>query len=280
MLSYERNFDFKRSCMGAGGIAELAVYPKSILELVWVVERLESFGVKYRVLGNTSNVLPFDGRSDTVFVFTKNVTELSFERTPFAACGVTAAKLLKECKSRNLSGAEFLTGIPCSVGGAAYMNAGVQGRYFERLVKRALVYREGEIFSLSKEECGYSYKKSRFMQGGVLLGVFLDLEFAGEEEIEEKRRFYLERRKNLPKGKSLGCIFKNPDGESAGRLIEGAGLKGLRIGGALVSEEHANFIINDKNASVQDIKALIKLMKNAVFAQYGVSLEEEIEYLE
>ncbi|MBQ9730400.1 MAG: UDP-N-acetylenolpyruvoylglucosamine reductase, partial [Clostridia bacterium] len=165
-------------------------------------------------------------------------------------------------------------------GGAAYMNAGVAGGYFSSVVESVLVYAKGELKRLGVKECAYSYKKSRFMQSGeTILGVFLSLTSATVEEIEEKRNQFLQRRSALPKGKSLGCIFKNPAQKSAGAFIEGAGLKGLRVGGAVISPMHANFIINEKNATVEDVCTLIKTIKNAVYAQYGVQLEEEIEYL-
>ena len=94
-----------------------------------------------------------------------------------------------------------------------------------------------------------------------------------------RRKEYLVRRTALPKGKSMGCVFKNPNGVSAGKLIEGAGLKGLRVGGAVVSNQHANFILNDNNANSDDIKRLIVIVKNAVYVQYKIRLEEEIRYL-
>ena len=118
------------------------------------------------------------------------------------------------------------------------------------------------------------------MEKGVILGVFFRLEKSSEEEIEKRIKFFQDRRKNLPKGKSLGCIFKNPKDVSAGKLIENAGLKGLRVGGAVISKTHANFIINEAHATASDVKALIQTAKNAVRAQYNVWMEEEIEYID
>ena len=117
-------------------------------------------------------------------------------------------------------------------------------------------------------------------EGGVIIGATLRLKAETEEKIIERERYFAARREKLPKGKSMGCVFKNPDGVSAGELIEKSGLKGLRVGGAHVSVEHANFIINDKRATAKDVKALIAIIKNAVLSQYNVRLEEEIRYLE
>ncbi|MFR1554454.1 MAG: UDP-N-acetylenolpyruvoylglucosamine reductase, partial [Coriobacteriales bacterium] len=130
-------------------------------------------------------------------------------------------------------------------------------------------------------ECEYSYKHSVFMRdGSVILGASFVLEDADGETVAKKRAEYLEKRRRLPAGRSMGCTFKNPPAETAGKLIEGAGLKGLRVGGAVISTEHANFIINEGGATSADVRALINLIKNAVFARYGVELEEEIRYIE
>ena len=157
------------------------------------------------------------------------------------------------------------------------MNAGVSGKYIADVVQNVLVYRDGKIRLLSKAECGYAYKQSVFMNNeDVIIGAALSLTRASEADIEENEKFYALRRAHLPKGKSMGCVFKNPDGAFAGDLIERSGLKGLKIGGAYVSTQHANFIINDGNATSKDIQTLIEMIKNAVFAQYGIRLEEEI----
>jgi UDP-N-acetylmuramate dehydrogenase len=114
----------------------------------------------------------------------------------------------------------------------------------------------------------------------VILGAELRLTNATQAIVEENCKRYAEKRAWLPKGKSMGCVFKNPQGAVAGKLIESAGLKGLRIGGAVISKTHANFIINDNGAKSSDICALIQIIKNAVFAQYKIRLEEEIRYLD
>ena len=113
----------------------------------------------------------------------------------------------------------------------------------------------------------------------VILGATLGLKKAVLQEIDDKIHAFRARRAHLPKGKSMGCVFKNPTGYFAGTLIENSGLKGLRIGGAVVSSEHANFIINDQGAKSSDVKRLIETVKNAVFAQYKIRLEEEIRYI-
>lgn len=275
----EAPFDFaKHSSIGCGGKAAVAFYPKNVAETTSLLQKLQNDGVEYCVLGNLTNVLPSDAGTDKAVVCTKDLNGIMLtEKGVFAYAGVMSGNLLRFCKQNARTGAEFLQGIPCTLGGALFMNAGAGGRYIADVVEKVLVCRKGELLSLPVAECGYAYKKSIFMQNGdVILGASLSLEKADEKEIAEKEKYYAERRAHLPKGRSMGCVFKNPDGASAGALIERSGLKGLRWGGAYVSAQHANFIINDGKCRARDIETLIGLIKNAVFAQYGVRLEEEI----
>ena len=274
-------YEVAKSCtIGCGGKYAAAVFPRSFTELIEVVDFCEKTGVKYFVLGNGSNVLPSDGNNKTVLIFTKNLVGGSFGDSPLVYAGVQVGAFLNDCEKHGKSGAEFLAGIPSTIGGAAFMNAGVNGRYISDIIKSVIVYKNGQLKSYSKEECGYFYKKSRFMtEGGVIFAVSFSLENSDGKTVAFRRKEYLARRSLLPKGKSMGCVFKNPNGVSAGKLIEGAGLKGLRVGGAVVSTQHANFLLNDNNASSNDIKQLIDIVKNAVYLQYKIRLEEEIRYI-
>ena len=274
-------FDFsKHSSIGCGGTAPIAFYPQSVEELIALVEKLTKDGVRYYVLGNLTNVLPPDEEVDFAVVSTKRLNAIAMGDRVFASVGVTSGALLRACKHAMRSGAEFLSGIPCTLGGALYMNAGAGGKYISEIVENVLVLREGERHILSVEDCLYSYKKSVFMANNdIILGASLALEHATGEQVQERENFYLQRRWHLPQGRSMGCIFKNPPEKSAGALIEGCGLKGMRVGGAQISIQHANFIINDRKATSADIQGLISLIKNAVYSQYGICLEEEIRYL-
>ncbi len=270
----------KHSSIGCGGQADVAFFPHTVDETVELVAKLTEDGVPYLVLGNLTNVLPSDEGYGGAIISTKRLDEVTVGEELFALAGVPSGGLLYACKQAGLCGAEFLKGIPCTFGGALYMNAGAGGKYISELVDRVLVLRKGEKIILSKEECAYAYKQSVFMQNeDIILGGWLRLEKGTEEEILEKEREYFARRAHLPEGRSMGCVFKNPEGKFAGDLIERTGLKGFRWGGAKVSEKHANFIINDKGATAKQIRALITLVKNAVYAQYGVRLQEEIRYL-
>ncbi len=271
----------KKSTIACGGVAPVAVYPETLDECKTLLRYLQGDKLPYIVVGNLSNVLPSSGVYNKVVVCTKHLRGMHFEKGVFIEAGVTSGAFLRACKTQGLSGGEFLTGIPCTIGGALYMNAGVAGGYIGDIVESVTVIRDGEMVTLTKDECGYAYKKSAFMQSrDCIVGANLRLYKAEEKEILDKIRSYAKRRRHLPKGKSMGCVFKNPSGISAGQLIECAGLKGLRVGGAHISPLHANFILNDIGATSEQIKTLIAIIKNAVFAQYNIRLEEEIRYLE
>lgn len=280
-FTMETPFDLARhSSIGCGGVADVVFYPKSVDETAKLIQKLQSDGIPYFVVGNMTNVLPMDGRCEKAVVCLKNLNGIIVGEDTFAYAGVMGGALLRACKGAGKSGVEFLKGIPCTLGGALYMNAGVRGAYMDGVVRSVLVLRKGEKRILSWKDCAFGYKTSAFMQtDDVILGASLRLKNADLHEIEDKENEYLERRSHLPKGKSMGCVFKNPVGAIAGDLIEKSGLKGLRVGGAVVSNTHANFIINDKSATSKDVLALITLIKNAVYSQYGVKLEEEIRYL-
>jgi len=271
----------KRSTIGTGGKAPYAFYPQSIKELIKLIDFFEEENVPFVAFGRMSNVLPPDGVFDKAVIMTTKLTGIEFTKNVFCEAGTTVGAFLRACGEHSKTGAEFLAGIPCTIGGALYMNAGVKGNYISDIVKKVLVYRQGKLSILPKKACGYGYKKSIFMEdGSIILGAELALEDGEKGQIEETIKDVLRSRTCLPRGKSMGCIFKNPLGDSAGRLIEGAGLKGLRIGGASVSTVHANFIINDGNATSEEIKKLILIIKNAVYAQYKIGLEEEIRIIE
>ncbi len=278
----ERPFFFaKRSTIGVGGKAKAAYYPQTEDDLCRLVARLQAENAFFVVLGNLSNVLPPDGDSDCIVVRTTDMRGVyRTQDGVYAEVGVNANALIRACQSFGLGGAEFMTGIPCTLGGALYMNAGVSGEYIDSIVKNVVVLYRGKKETLSVSECRYGYKSSVFMREPcVIVGATIALTPSTQEQIEERLTFFSQRRAHLPTGKSMGCVFKNPNGSSAGRLIEGTGLKGLRIGGAKISESHANFIVNDERATAANIKDLITVMKNAVFAQYKIRLEEEICYL-
>ena len=280
-LPFDCPFSFrKNSTIGVGGEAKIAFYPRTIEEMTSLLGALDRDGVSYAVLGALSNVLPKDGKSDQVIISTKKLSSVIFGEEIFALAGTSTPCFLKECKAYGFTGGEFLTGIPCTLGGAIYMNAGVQGAYMDSIVSDVLVYKDGKTSIYSKADCDFSYKHSVFMhEKSVIVGATFVLKKASDTIVEERIAYYKGRRKARPKGRSMGCVFKNPQGKIAGKLIEECALKGRRIGGAYVSEKHANFILSDGDKA-QDVKQLIQEIKSVVFTRTGVLLEEEIRYLD
>ena len=168
------------------------------------------------------------------------------------------------------------------------MNAGAGGKHVSDILESALVYGDGDMRVYTAKECGFSYKESAFMKRGeAILGITLRLKKSSPAAVEAAISRAKEARAHLPRGKSLGCVFKNPPsltaGEnriSAGKLIESAGMKGRRAGGAEVSEKHAHFIVNEGGATYKDVRSLIEEVRRAVYETQGVRLEEEIRYLD
>ena len=281
-LKIEPNYQFtKHACIGCGGEAKLAVYPQSKVEIISVIEKIKNSGLAYVLLGNLSNVLPPDGEYQKIPVITKGLDGIQIEKGElYVEAGVSSGKLLQFCKERGLSGAEFLTGIPCTLGGATYMNAGVSGMYISEITSAVLAYVDGKLVKMSNAECTFSYKHTAFMQKEiVILGTYLRLKEKSLQEIQASMSAYAQKRKHLPTGKSMGCVFKNPLGYSAGELIDCSGLKGVSFGGAKVSEKHANFIINEASCQSKDVVYLIEKIKKEVAQKYDVRLQEEIIYI-
>ena len=275
----ERPFHFtKHSTIGCGGFAKEAYYPRDEEEVIRLVS---AFQDNWVAVGNLSNVLPSDEGTTQTVICSKRLTDIHLAKDgTFVAAGVTSGALLRYMKATGQSGAEFLAGIPCTLGGILYMNGGAGGKYIAEIVQTVRVIRNGKVMELPVEECGYFYKNSVFMQtNDFILGATLHLENDDGGTIKDKIQHYMQKRAHLPKGKSMGCVFKNPSTAPAGVLIERAGLKGLRVGGAKVSEIHANFIINDQNATAEDIRTLIQWIKRTVHERYGIMLEEEIRYI-
>ena len=265
-----------------GGRAKYFVTPKSVRSLSETVNYCVENGVKYAVIGRATNVLFSDGGFDGAIISTGGITGINIDGERVKAfCGESLISLCKFAADNCLSGLEELSGIPGSVGGAVVMNAGAFGKTISSLIEEVTTVKNGKIVFYGKDECGFSYRKSRFLSGDeIVLSVKTRL-FSDEKSdiIERTERFFLKRKDSQPKGRSCGSVFRNPDGSHAAKLIEGAGLKGLSVGGAVVSPVHANFIIANGGATSGDVYALIKRIKDTVKYKYGVFLEEEIRYV-
>lgn len=279
------NFSFAvNTTYGCGGIAKAALYPRSEKEGALAFSRLLKSGKRFCVLGGGSNVLAQDGFYDGYVLSTSHIKSLSVRVSgeDFAlnvSCGVKVAEVLAFCLKEGYSGLEFLAGIPASMGGVLYMNAGAGGEYIESRVLSVRLSDGEKVRFLSREECNFTYKHSTMRDiNCLILGAELALKRTSAKNVAANIKKRLSERGVMPRGKSCGCVFENYCGVSAGRLIEDAGLKGAHSGSAFISEKHANFIINEGKAS-SDVYALIQQAKREVYNKFGITLREEVCYI-
>ena len=247
-----------------------------------LVNLLDGNGIPHRFLGGGSNLLVADEELPFVVMqLAKPEPELVVEGN-IASVDAAAdlGRMVTFCAKRNLGGMEGLIGVPGTVGGALRMNAGAYGTQIGSYVREVKVYRAGarEIETLKGEQISFEYRHTSFGPNDMMLSVKLELPTKPYEEIIKGIRICNEkRRSSQPLGqKSAGCIFKNPPGASAGRMIDELGLKGYSVGDAQVSERHANFFINAGQASAADMLSLMANVRERVREAYGVNLENEV----
>ncbi len=285
-VEYIENFDIsKHSYIGIGGVARLAVFPKKCSDLVNTVSCLFLNGLKFKVVGKLTNILFKDSIFDGVIVNTSKMRSYSVaESYVDAECGVGLSRLIYDAASFSLGGLESLYGIPASLGGAVYSNAGAYGNSISDFLCFARVFdlQTQKIRTLSASELELSYRHSLFMtRPMILLYARVNFVKGSQEEIKEKLKQTLsKRRASQPYSeKSLGSVFKREGDIPISRLIDEAGLKGRRIGDALVSPKHAGFIVNCGSASALDVIRLIELIKIELLSRYGIWPSEEIEII-
>jgi len=264
-----------------GGPADLLFLARTREELVTSVQVARAFRLPVTVLGYGANVLVSDrGLRGLVIINRAEGVRIAGERIA-ADSGVNLVALARRARQRELSGLEFLVGIPGTVGGAIVGNAGTKDEWIgDRVEKVEVLDCEGAQRWFLRDEIEFGYRKSRFQRTReIVLRAVLVGRRANGRDIQRRMEEMLAARKNQPTGPSTGSVFKNPPGDFAGRLIEAAGLKGYRIGGAKISEQHANFIINTGNATADDIRALVEKARQEVLSKFGIRLEEEIRFL-
>lgn len=264
---------------GCGGNADGAFYPKSEEEAAAAYDHLKSSGKKFTVIGNGSNVLASDRGYDGFVLSTKKLAGITRDGNAcFALAGTTVKYLLNYCALNGLGGVEYLAGIPATVGGLAFMNGGAHSEYISDNIISVRFY-DGKFTDLAKKDCNFGYKYSTMRDvNGIITGVLLDLHPQSPAVTRKKIGAFLSLRAVQPSGRTCGCVFKNPQGAPAGKLIEEAGLKGKSVGKAFVSCKHANFIVNEGGSS-SDVYKLIQTVKERVYSFCGVVLEEEVVYI-
>ncbi|MGB0263410.1 MAG: UDP-N-acetylmuramate dehydrogenase [Opitutales bacterium] len=272
-----------KTTLRVGGAARYYVEPSNLSDLQALVRGAKLFGIKTFCLGRGSNlVVPDEGFDGLVIRFNSGIWRGSHalgEGRIWAAAGVRLKEICGFAAKAGLSGFEFLEGIPGSVGGALRMNAGAMGSWMFDVVERVqLLDSEGNLQDLPKEAFHFGYRKVEEISRGIALGAVLKSpEDAAVTTIRERMDTYsVTRKASQPRDPSAGCIFKNPDGNYAGQLIDRHGIKGMRVGDAEVSTVHGNFIVNRGEATAKDIIELVRQVRIAVFKQSGYVLEPEV----
>lgn len=269
-----------------GGPASCLLRPLNLAGLKTAVQVLNQNHHPYFVLGRGTNLLVQDDGIRAAAISLESgfsqIERFGVSGRIKAGAGLRLNRLLRFCLQEALSGLEFIAGIPGSVGGALRMNAGTHAGEMADVCEAVhLLQPDGSQSRLSRSKLRFSYRRLELPQGGVLLEAEFLLTPSSRDHIRERIRALLKvRKKKQPwQFPSAGSVFKNPPGDFAGRLIEAAGLKGVRVGGAQISPKHANFILNTGQAKASDIMALIQLAQEKVRRKFGVQLELEIELI-
>lgn len=270
-----------------GGDAKVFISPKDENELIYVLKICKSLSMKPFVLGNGSNLLISDEgiknrpviHIGKAFSFIRDIDETTIE----VGAGGSLTALCNYALSKELTGLEFAFGIPGSCGGAAYMNAGAYGGEMKDvMITCNHIDSDGNKGSFSGDELDLSYRHSVYSDSEyIITSIIVRLSKGDKKEIEDKMQDLMGRRKDKQplEYPSAGSVFKRPEGYFAGALIEQSGLKGKRIGGAMVSEKHAGFIINYDNATTSDVLELIRFCQDTVMEKFGVRMETEIKHI-
>ena len=264
-----------------GGPAEVMAFPSSLAELQALLRLSAQEGIRVRLLGAGTNILAPDGGVRGLVIVTSGaLTGLSMPDAAHieAMSGVTMARLACFARDNGLTGLEFAHGIPGSLGGAVYMNAGAYGGEMRQVVTEVTALYPDGIRRFTGDQAEFAYRHSRFLEdGAVVLGAVVRLTPDDPAAIRQRMDDLMARRRaSQPlEWPSAGSTFKRPEGYYAGTLIDQTGLKGLTVGGAQVSEKHAGFVINIGSATCADVRELIRRVQEAVYRAHGVRLEPE-----
>lgn len=266
-----------------GGNAKYFVKANSLIEIKKTVEFAKESKYKVKICGFGTNLLVSDRGFNGVIVSTENIKGVDYSNKLFKVmCGTPLRVFIMTAVENNHCGLEGLIGIPASVGGAIVMNAGAFCHSVSDFCVGVQTLNNGKLVYRDKSECKFGYRKSRFLRKNeiILSAIFSLPECEDKEKVLKYINDYTYRRTSFqPKGRSCGSVFKNPEGDYAGRLIDFVGLKGFRIGGAEISPVHANFIVTHEGATATDVIELISYIKLKVKEKLNVILTEEIEIL-
>ena len=275
----------KHTTFRVGGNADMYVSVKSVEELSSLIKLARATDTPFTVIGNGSNILVKDkGIRGLVIEIGSGMSAYELKGNMiYAEVGILLSRLASLALNNSLTGMEEISGIPGTLGGGIYMNAGAYGGELKNIVKTVTYIDEyGEEKTVTADECEFGYRKSIFTSGGkYIISAVIELSEGDRTEISEKMADYAKRRRekqplSLP---SAGSTFKRPEGYFAGALIQESGLKGYKSGGAMISDLHAGFVVNYDNATSQDILDVIKHTQETVLDKFGVMLETEVKII-
>ena len=287
VVEYREHVSFRAlSTVKIGGCVDVVAYPDNVEKLEALICYVRNNKIRYKILGRASNVLPRDENFHGVVIKTDRMNSLMRDKnTLIVDAGISIPRLSRVAYSFGLSGLEELSGIPGSLGGAIAGNAGAYGREIGQLVRSAalLDLDTGKFLELSKEEMQFGYRDSILKHKDLIfVSAKLDLKNSNKDNIRFAMRCFSEQRRssqpiNQP---SLGSVFKRPREDlPSWRLIDGAGMRGFRIGDAMVSEKHAGFIVNVGTATAGEYISLVQIIQEKVYEKYGIKLEREFEII-
>ena len=276
----------KRTTFGVGGQAELYIFPKDKDELKIIINESNKYDIPIFITGSGSNLLVSDsGFNGIVISLSKTFKKLTIsdKLEIDAESGVMLSTMVRKAIKKNIGGLESLIGVPGTVGGALVMNAGAYGSEISNFfISADVINLKGEEKIYKKKDLKFDYRFSSFSQNEIITNIKFQCNEGDPNDIKNLRLISSIKRKQAQplNFKSAGSIFKNPkEGPAAGFLIDNVGLKGLRIGGAEISQKHANFIVNHGNAMANDVLELIKIIKVEVYKKYKILLDLEIKLL-
>jgi UDP-N-acetylmuramate dehydrogenase len=282
-----KNVSMRRyTSMKVGGPVSYLIYPRDEKDLLTAIHIAHEKGVRYRFLGNGTNIIVHDSGLREAVIRTTRMMRMSYKKMDDGvraevSGGTSLKSFILENTRHGLSGLEKLYWIPGTIGGGIKMNAGSFGSWISDVLESVrLVDKNGKIVFFRKSEMGFGYRESRIEPSECILAAWFRLQNRNKDDIQKDMDYVFgERKKRHPMDfPSAGSVFKGVAGEPAWKFIEKAGLKGVSMGGAMVSDKHANFIVNTGKATAQDVRLLVEKIRKEVFEKTGVALKEEVEF--
>lgn len=273
----------KYTWLKVGGQADVVVEPNNHNEFIGLLNLLSSSNTPWVVLGEGSNTIVYDYGIKGVVISTKKLKkfEIVEDTKVLSESGVILGTILNRTIKAGLTGFEFAAGIPGTVGGGIFMNAGANNGEIKDVVDTVWIWLNGEEISINRSDINFQYRKSNLPKGSVVTKALFKLEQGDGLQSERNVKEYMAKRNSTQpiKMSNTGSIFKNPPHIAAGQLIEELGLKGFRIGGAQFSDIHANFIVNTGDAKASDVLELIEKAKSEALTKRGIKLETEVKVI-